>query len=125
MLCDKNKTILVVDDEVFYLDVMRDILEYEGYTVLTATGGHEAFDIVAENKIDLIITDIRMPKGDGVEFLLAVRKNNKEFPPIIMMSGFSLQEMSSLKDKGADLVLKKPVDTEVLLSEILKFDTVS
>ena len=114
--------ILVVDDEEPLLEVMREILEYENYNVLTASGGREAFSIVQSKKVELIITDIRMPLGDGVELLLEVRKRNKKFPPVIVLTGYSSHNTASLMEKGADFVMQKPVDPSFLLDRISKFE---
>lgn len=118
MPSNKEITVLIVDDELLYLETLCEILEFEGYSTLVASGGHEAFKIVENNKIDVIVSDIRMPQGDGLQLLLNVRKRDAGFPPIILVTGFSIQDKESLHEKGADLVLKKPVDPVYLLEKI-------
>jgi DNA-binding NtrC family response regulator len=83
------KTCLVVDDEAPIRNVMRTILERQQFQVMEAENAVQAADIVQKlgDAIDLIVTDIYMPGGDGVTFACSVRES---FPllPIILVSGY-------------------------------------
>ena len=57
-------TILIVDDEKSIRSTMREILEYEGYTVQEATDGRQGLDMIKENTYDVVLLDIKMPKMD-------------------------------------------------------------
>ncbi len=84
----KTPVVLVVDDEEIMQDLMRDILDSSNYSVDIATNGEEALERVKSKKYDLVFTDVRMPKMDGMEFL----KRAKAFKPdldIIMMTGYA------------------------------------
>ena len=100
--------ILVVDDEVLIQNILRKILEKEGYQVRTATSGSEALKLMAAEPADIVISDVRMPEMDGFELL----KQLKESYPasgVIMMTGFS--DAYSIKDAlllGADEYVTKP-----------------
>ena len=61
----EGKTILVVDDEPDLREITSFELEYNGASVITAAGGYEALDIIKKNKINLVISDVRMPDGSG------------------------------------------------------------
>jgi two-component system cell cycle sensor histidine kinase/response regulator CckA len=86
-------TILLVDDEDNILRLLRARLEHHGYSVLAASDGVEALQVIHEtNRIDLVITDIRMPKMDG--FTLGEQLRS-EYPtiPVIYMSGYSTKNV--------------------------------
>jgi CheY-like chemotaxis protein len=81
--------ILLVDDNEDYLSLMKDLLYSNGYTVITATNGLEACDILDNNDIDLIISDIKMPKYDGIRLHAFARETEKyRNTKFIFVSGY-------------------------------------
>src|SRR5690348_9268687 len=88
----KNKdgkfTILVVDDEKELRELIAESLSLRGYSVLLASGGIEALEIAKKESVDVIVSDVRMPKGDGIMLLRELKKCQVP-APIIMMSGFA------------------------------------
>lgn len=80
------KTILFVDDEPSILQVRQLIFESEGYAVLTAESGEEALEILAANRVDLIVLDYLMPGLNGEETAIRIRKLHGDVP-IVMSSG--------------------------------------
>lgn len=68
-----SATVLVVDDDPDTVETMRDILEEEGHTVLSARNGREGLDIALHSRPDLVLLDLEMPVMDGHAFLDAVR----------------------------------------------------
>jgi len=110
MMSDKQeKIILVVDDDPDIRLVMEDFLMDE-YTVLTASDGMEALEIIAENqdRIDLVITDIRMPRMDGMKLLQEIKTNYPEIG-VMMISAYG--EISTAVEairKGAYDYIPKP-----------------
>ena len=89
-----SATILVVDDEDFLLEYVRIVLVRAGYTVLTATNGEEAWNLIAGNRheIRLLLTDIIMPDSfDGFELAERVRKHQPDLP-VLLMTGATLRD---------------------------------
>jgi DNA-binding NtrC family response regulator len=89
-----SATILVVDDEDFLLEYVRIVLVRAGYTVLTATNGEEAWNLIAENRhgIRLLLTDIIMPDSfDGFELAERARKHQPDLP-VLLMTGATLRD---------------------------------
>ena len=74
MASSEKKTILFVDDEENILRSLRRLFHREGYTILLAQGGHKGLDILSQHAVDLVVSDVRMPEMDGVEFLRQVRQ---------------------------------------------------
>lgn len=110
--------ILIADDEEVLRDLLQDILEKEGYIVLSAKDGAEALEIFFETEdIDLIILDVLMPKMDGWKVLAEIRDYSNV--PIIMLTALSTSkdEIEGLTG-GADDYIAKPFSYEVLLARV-------
>ena len=106
--------ILIVDDEASIRRTIKEILEYESYTVETAENGAAALDFVKANNLDLILCDIKMPGMDGIEFLNEALKITDA--PIVMISGHGTIETAVEAIKiGAYDYIAKPLDLNRLL----------
>ena len=109
--------ILLVDDEEHILQVLKDFLADCGYESFTASNGNEALSRLESGaNIGLIVSDIRMPQMDGLEFLHAVRVR---FPgvPVILITGHGDEQIAvSALQEGAFDYLKKPLKLEEFLS---------
>jgi DNA-binding NtrC family response regulator len=112
--------ILVIDDERAIRNTLKEILEFEGYTVEVAENGRAGLDMALANKYDLIYTDIKMPEMDGMEVLQAYRKTMQEqgaeAVPVVMISGHGTVEtaVEALKSGAYDFIVK-PLDLNRLL----------
>lgn len=107
--------ILVVDDEKVIRSTLKEILEYEGHKVDEAEDGQKALDMVKENSYDAILCDIKMPKVDGMEFLIKMKTLEEEVP-IIMISGHgSIETAVEATKQGAYAFLQKPPDLNQLV----------
>jgi len=101
-------SILVVDDAPDTLEVFRRNLTWKGYQVLTAPGVEEAICILDARPVDLVITDLKMPKVSGMELVRHVRENFKD-TEVIMITGFASVESAVKAVKiGAEEYLPKP-----------------
>lgn len=109
--------ILIIDDEKSILNTLRDILEYEKYSVNDALDGIEGLKLLNENKYDVILCDIKMPRMDGLEVLEHIMKRTDT--PVIMISGHGTIDtaVSAIK-KGAYDYIEKPLDLNRLLITI-------
>jgi len=123
-IMDKKK-IMVVDDEDFILDSVSDILEDEGYEVITAVDGPECLKKIESDILpDLVLLDIWMPEMDGIEVLKNIKKR-WSFIPVIIMSGHGTIETAVQATKlGAFDFIEKPLSIDPLLLSVenaLKF----
>lgn len=108
-------SILIVDDEDSIRRTLREILEYEKYSVEEAVDGDEALSKIRANVYDLVLLDVKMPKRDGMEVLAIV---GEEFPelPVVMISGHGAIETAVEATKlGAFDFVEKPPDLNRLL----------
>ena len=113
-------TLLIVDDEEGIRDVLKSYFEIDGYKIYTAIGGHQALEVVKNNNIDFIISDVRMPEGDGITFLTKLKTEYPELPVIIMVTGQSDLTRETAMEKGAVDLLIKPVSPEIIEEFIVK-----
>jgi CheY-like chemotaxis protein len=116
----KNHTLLIVDDEVDLREILAFQFKKDGFNVLEASNGKEAFELVKSNKIDLVITDIQMPGGNGVELLDNIKQHNSEVPVVLFITGFTDISVEDAFHKGAEAVFAKPFDRKVLLITVLQ-----
>lgn len=110
----KPPHILLVDDDESMRDSIAFALRDRGVVVSEQTSGNRALAFLQSHSVDLIITDIRMPDGDGIALLTAVAQL-KPRPPVIVISGFSVDE-EELMAQGAYGILMKPFDLKQLYS---------
>jgi DNA-binding NtrC family response regulator len=110
--------ILVTDDEKSIRNALREILEFEGYTVLEAENGETALKTIEEDNVDLVMLDIKMKGMDGIEVLSEIKKREKDLP-VIMISGHGTIKIAVEATKsGAYDFLEKPPDLNRLLISI-------
>ena len=98
--------ILLVDDNAHGLCARKTVLEELGHRITTASSGAEALERFTESKFDLVITDYKMPRMDGLELISRLRKQTPALP-VILISGFADTLGLSEENTGADVVLQK------------------
>lgn len=98
--------ILLVDDNRLGLIARKSVLEDLGYRITTATEGQEAFDRFGRDKFDLIITDYKMPKMNGLQLIERIRETSVTLP-IILISGYAEALGMTEANTGADVVITK------------------
>lgn len=114
----KGKTLLVVDDEVDLRDIMASELEFMGAKVLQAGNITAAKESLKAGPIDLIISDIRMPGGTGIDLLDFVKAKNPANPPVILITGFADIAPEDAYNKGAEALLNKPFRLDDLIKVV-------
>lgn len=113
--------ILIIDDELQIRNMLRQMLEREGYEVTEAPDGSVALRLQAENPADLIVTDIIMPDKEGLETIMEMKRL---FPAvkIIAMSGGGRNEpkdyLNLAQKLGAAKCFAKPIERKVLISAV-------
>ena len=114
--------IMVIDDEGF-VDIIKKVMEREGFEVISALSGKECLEKLAAEEPDLILLDIMMPEMDGFEFANAV-KQNKKFKdiPIFVVTALDLSEEESelLSKKAQAVILKKTMSADTIADQISK-----
>ena len=112
-------SLLYADDEPDLLDLCKLFLEREGeFSVTTVTSANEGLKILAEGKIDGIISDYQMPLMDGIEFLKQVRRDYKDIPFILFTGKGREEVVIQAINNGADFYLQKGGDPRAQFSEL-------
>ncbi len=116
-------SILVVDDNVDICEVIKDWLEDEDFKVDVAYSGNKALLKIQNNDYDVILTDVKMPDGSGIDLLNGIKEYNKKIQMIVMMTGFTDIEEEEFYQYGATHFFKKPLKLE-LLTQLIEANVV-
>jgi two-component system chemotaxis response regulator CheY len=124
-MSEKNKNILIVDDDASIQELIRIILTKNGYEVHQATDGEEGVVKFMEVEPDLVISDISMPKGDGFNVAIIIRSKESVLGrkiPILLISAFydDHANRENAKRCGADSFLSKPFTQKQLIEAVEK-----
>ena len=112
--------ILFADDEEEVRDVMAEILQVEGHDVLLAQNGAEALEILGEETIDLLITDLKMPVLDGMELLASSKERYPQIPVIMVTAYGTIESAVEAIKLGALNFITKPFDMDRILDVVEK-----
>jgi DNA-binding NtrC family response regulator len=118
MKVDPLKTILLVDDEDSFREIVKMALEAWGYGVCVAGDGEEALSIMRMKGPKVVLTDVIMPKLDGLSLLRRLKKWDPEIPVILFTAHPSISEAVSAMKEGAADVMTKPIDFKRLKLEL-------
>ena len=110
------QSILVVDDEPNYQIVLSELLKDEGFEVFTADSAAEGLPIVRNNDLDLVLTDMKMPGMDGIEFLAKIKELDGELPVILITAYAEVDRAVEAMRLGAFTFLAKPFSNQQLLA---------
>ncbi len=111
-------SILIIDDERAIRNVLKDILNNEGYTTVEASDGEAGLAQFSAGNYDLVLCDIKMPKIDGIEFLQKAKEINPDVPVIIISGHGNIETAVDAVKKGAFDFIAKPPDLNRLLITI-------
>ena len=117
---DKNKTIMVVDDNPDIITIVKTILEGKGYSVFSASSGAELLNMLKVQNPDLIILDIMMPEMDGLEVLsrLKAMSETATIPVILLTAKVQYEDVLGGYKLGADYYITKPFTSTQLVNGI-------
>lgn len=115
----RQKRVLVVDDDRQFLEATRLVLEKRGYEVLTACDGHDGLVCAERESLDLIVLDVMMPRRSGFGVLDRIGGRGSAGPRILMMTANDEQRHREIaRAKGAHGFLHKPFDMHEFLSTV-------
>lgn len=118
MVGEAMASILIVDDDPYFLRVLGRILSGENFLVKTAEGAFQAAQIMREGSFDLVISDLRLPDGDGLSILQEIRKVGKEIPVVILTAYGEVDNYLEAMNAGATEYLNKPVKSDELIAVV-------
>ena len=110
--------ILVVEDDNDLNNLIQTVLESKGHDVFAARNGKEALDILDITHIDLIISDIMMPRMDGIRLLTDIREANMKMPVLLITAKGSYDDKNKGFSSGADDYMVKPIDIKEIVLRV-------
>lgn len=110
-----NKKILIVEDDKDFLTILQKKFTTEGFSIVIAENGEEAVDIAEREKPDLVISDILMPKMDGITMAKKIKESNKNIPIIFL---------TNLKDTDYTDDMEKSKEFDYLIKSELRIDDI-
>ncbi|HBC45420.1 MAG TPA: hypothetical protein DEO84_01615 [candidate division Zixibacteria bacterium] len=126
---DFSISILVLDSDETSRRLLGETLGALGFTILQADSMENAWNILAQQKADLVMADVFLPDGNGIEFMARLKKERPKIPIIILTTAIDNVTRDELLRNGADGVLAKPfrinLIEELITSTLMKYDTAS
>lgn len=115
----ENTRVLLVDDDAMIIDAISMNLTLHGAHVHSANNGIEAMELLKTTQVDFILSDMRMPKSDGMDFLKNLKMTYPNPPPFFFLTGYAAQySVEEMKALGATGILSKPISVEALIEAI-------
>jgi DNA-binding NtrC family response regulator len=122
MMCGATRNagerLLIVDDDEEMRDLLRKVLEKEGYRVSVASDGRQALAALAESAFDLVVTDMLMPHDGGLELLETLHRIHPELPVIIVTAFGDWQSYTRALELGAAAFISKPLRMSELIAAV-------
>lgn len=118
MMSDKNKEILVVEDDELIRRLQKIKLEKAGYQVFEAEDGLEAWNMIQDNNYSLIIIDVFLPKLDGFQLLENIQKQESSAKTIMLSGKSQEKDIKKAYNIGVDSYMTKPFDSDDLVETV-------
>jgi DNA-binding NtrC family response regulator len=122
MVCSATRSaserLLIVDDDEEMRDLLRKVLEKEGYRVSVAADGRQALAVLAQGAFDLVVTDMLMPQDGGLELLEALHRIHPALPVIIVTAFGDWHSYTRALELGAAAFISKPSRMSELLAAV-------
>ena len=115
-----RETLLIIDDEPSILESLSIFFKDEGYRVLTALNGEEGLDLFFSDKVDAVITDLRMPVTDGIEVMNRIHSHNPDIPMIVVSGAGRRRDIIRALQMGAKDYITKPISDLNMISHVVK-----
>ena len=115
-----KKSILVVEDFESIRNFVRETLEKKGYATIGAADGNEAFEVIKEHAVNLVLSDYNMPNCTGLELLHKIKANSatSAIPVIFLTTESDPGKMKSAKEAGLSAWVRKPYKAELFFAQI-------
>lgn len=122
-MSEKDKTVLIVEDNELNMKLFEDLLEAHGYGTIQTSDGREVMDMARAHKPDLIIMDIQLPEISGLE-VTEMLKKDKELKsiPVIAVTAFAMKgDEEKIRQRGCEDYIAKPISVTEFINVINKY----
>ena len=114
------RKVLIVEDEPFFQDFLYKLFDHLQLLPEVVSNGEEALEALQQKRFDLIVTDIKMPKMDGIELLKRIREKGDKTPVVVVTGFIPLSNRKMILNMGADAFLTKPFNISEFTNTISK-----
>lgn len=115
-----GKTVLIVDDEPDLREILAFEFQNQHAKTIEAENGRVAWDLIGKEHVDAVVSDVRMPGGDGIELLDRVVSLGQKAPPVFLTTGFADLTIEEAYQKGAWAIFSKPFRCDALVKDVEK-----
>lgn len=116
----EEQKILVVEDVVELLDIFSEVFEVCGAQVFRAENGIKALEILDSHDITFVVSDVQMPKMDGIEMLKSIRTRDPDVPLVLLVTGQAGLNQAEAIALGASGMIYKPIGSKILTGTVQK-----
>ena len=109
--------ILIIDDDLTFAIMLKAWLKKKGYEVSTASNVKTAQKAIEGDRFDLILSDVRLPDGDGIELMKWAKMHSLDIPTIMMTSYAEIENVVTAMKYGATDYIEKPIKPDILLKK--------
>jgi len=115
-----SEKVLLVDDEIDFLEVMSQRMKARGLEITTAESAEQAISFIKKKSFDAVVMDFQMPGMNGMEALKIIKNNNPEMQVILLTAYATIEKTVEVIKAGAMDLLEKPADIDALIDKIKK-----
>jgi two-component system sensor histidine kinase/response regulator len=115
-----QETLLIIDDEFSIRETFAFFFQDEGYQVFTAENGKIGLEIFFREKVDLVLTDLKMPKKDGIEVMNTIRKDSPNTPMIVVSGAGQKEDIINALRMGAKDYITKPIEDLEMIHHVIR-----
>ncbi len=115
-----SEKVLLVDDEIDFLEVMSQRMKARGLDITTAESAEQAISVIEKKSFDAVVMDFQMPGMNGMEALKIIKKNKPEMQIILLTAYATIEKTVEVIKAGAMDLLEKPADIDALIDKIKK-----
>ena len=115
-----SEKVLLVDDEIDFLEVMSQRMKARGLDITTAESAEQAISVIEKKSFDAVIMDFQMPGMNGMEALKIIKNNKPEMQVILLTAYATIEKTVEVIKAGAMDLLEKPADIDALIDKIKK-----
>jgi PAS domain S-box-containing protein len=116
----KQKTILIIDDEFSIRESLSCFFQDEGYRVFAAENGEKGLNLFFKEKVDIVLTDLRMPGKDGIEVMNAIVKHNPDIPMVVVSGAGEKEDIIKALRMGAKDYVTKPIEDLEMIHHVIR-----
>jgi PAS domain S-box-containing protein len=116
----RQETILIIDDEISIRESLSGFFEDEGYRIFTAENGEKGLEIFSRERVDIVITDLKMPRKDGIEVMDTIHDSSPDTPMVVVSGAGKKEDIINALRMGAKDYITKPIEDLEMIHHVIR-----